>query len=109
MITNAFPATTPCDYTFLYPPIITQDTIQQDKPAVTFVHNPCTGKAYLAISNKDRLGFSYPISGDLMSMAQKYDEIPWEEIELTTQNGLFSYKKAPSHRALIEYFSDSAT
>ncbi|RAP05488.1 hypothetical protein C2W58_01919 [Bacillus pumilus] len=44
-----------------------------------------------------------------MTIAQKFGKIPWEEVEIINDNGVFTYKKAPSYNEMVTYFSDSAT
>ncbi|MED0863750.1 hypothetical protein [Bacillus safensis] len=109
MITNAFPATTPCNYTFLYPPAISSDAIQKNQHAVTMIYSPLSNKAYIAITKEKGIGFTFPVSGDPITIALKFGKIPWEEVEIQNDNGIFTYKKAPSYNEMVAYFSDSTT
>lgn len=61
-----------------------------------------TGRAFIIITQPDRVRFR--LGGSPLFIANIYDEIPWKEKELIDENGVFSYKEAPSLQVLEDYF-----
>ncbi|QAV85196.1 hypothetical protein ES965_14380 [Bacillus subtilis] len=107
MIENAFPATMPCGNIFLYPPQIASQAIQEEKHSVFMIHSHKSDQSYIATTYggmRRMLEFVYPISGSPEEITEIYAKIPWDEAQISSENGGFYYKQAPSVSAMKEYY-----
>jgi hypothetical protein len=94
---------TPCKDTVYYPANLAI-LGTQGKCSVFMTMSHKSGKAYIAITQPDRVRFR--LSGSPEKISDVYETIPWPEVEMTDGNGMFYYKKAPSLQELEEYFSN---
>lgn len=112
MIKNAFPATTPCNHTFTYPPEIANLAAQEGKHAVFMINNDKGDQAYIATTFSgisERLELIFPVSGTPEQISEIYDDILWDEVEVSNENGPFIYKQAPSVQAMEDCFDRLVT
>ncbi|WP_407568000.1 hypothetical protein OKW88_21295 [Bacillus subtilis] len=111
MIENVFPGTMPCGDTFLYPPQIASQAIQEEKHSVFMVYSHKSEQSYIATTYggmRHMLEFVYPVSGSPEEITEIYAKIPWDEAQVSNESGIFHYKQAPSVHAMKEYFEQLA-
>lgn len=92
---------TPCKDVVYYP---AQLAIlgTQGKYSVFQIMSKKSGIAYIAITQPDRVRIRRGGSPELIS--NTYESIPWREVKLSNENGIFFYKESPSLEALEDYF-----
>jgi hypothetical protein len=108
MIRNALPSTTPCNDTVFVPLEISALTIQKNKHLVFMLKSLKSGKAYIATHfSKDagRVGIRYLFAGTQFEVSDIYEELPWLETEWKDENGIFTFKEAPSDQAMEKFIS----
>ena len=76
----------------------------QGKYSVFMTLSHKTGQAYIAITQPDRVRFR--LNGTPEDISKIYENIPWTEVEMADNNGIFYYKVAPSLHELEEYFNN---
>jgi len=94
---------TPCEDTVYYPAQLAL-LGTQGKYSVFMTMSHKSGQAYIVITQPDRVRFRRGGTPELISAI--YEEIPWSEVEMVSENGTFYYKTAPSLQELEDYFTD---
>ncbi|MGE6756282.1 hypothetical protein ACQKFO_23105 [Rossellomorea sp. NPDC071047] len=108
MIRNALPSTTPCNDTVFVPLEISALTIQKNKHLVFMLKSLESGIGYLATHfPKDfgRVGIDYLFTGTPLEISEIYEDLPWLETEWKDENGIFTFKEAPSYQEMEKFIS----
>jgi hypothetical protein len=108
MIRNALPSTTPCNDTIFYPLELSSLTIQKNKHLVFMVMSHLSGQAYIAThlpKDANRVGLEYHVNGTPLQISEIYENLPWSEIEWKDENGIFSFKEAPSFQEMTDFLT----
>lgn len=94
---------TPCNDVVHYPAKLALLGMQ-GKYSAFMVMSFKSGKAYIAITQPDRVKFR--LGADPVLITEIYESIPWKEVKIADRNGEFFYKEAPSLQEMEDYLSN---